>query len=99
MNDLDENGSGDAVGLHEAQEGFGGGIFGWRVGAGSEGKGGIVLPDVDVGVDEQGAGGRCCGERADGGGCDGCGDETAAVPHKALFPGGDVREVSQLVSH
>jgi hypothetical protein len=52
VDDLDEDGSGDAVGLHEFEELFDGGVFGGRMRAGSEGESWVVLPDVDVGVDE-----------------------------------------------
>ena len=45
--------------MHQVEEHLHGGIFSGRVGAGGEGKGGIVLPDVDVGVDERNVG-VCC---------------------------------------
>ena len=52
VDDLDEDGPGDIVGLHQLEKLFDGGVLGGRVGSGSEGEGGVVLPDVDVGVDE-----------------------------------------------
>ena len=53
VNDLDEDGAEDIVGVHEVEELFDGGVFGGWLGSGGEGKSGGVLPDVDVGVDER----------------------------------------------
>jgi len=53
LTDLDEYGAEDLVGLHEFEKLVDGGVFCWRSCAGCEGEGGIVLPDVNVGVDER----------------------------------------------
>jgi hypothetical protein len=58
VDDLDEHSSQDLVGLHEFEKLVDGRVFCGRIGAGGEGKGGIVLPDVNVGVDEWSG---CCG--------------------------------------
>ncbi len=83
VDDLDEDGVGDAVGLHEGEERFGRGVFGGWMRAGRERELRVVLPDVDVRVDERGdarageEGGELCR-----GGCGCCGGkEAAAVRH------------------
>ena len=91
MDDLDEDGVGDAVGLHEGEEGFGRGVFGGWMRARRERELRVVLPDMDVGVDERGdarageEGGELCG------GCCGCcgGKEAAAVRHGERVYSGD----------
>lgn len=57
VDDLDEDRAGDLVGVHEREEGLDGGVDGRDVGSGCEGEGGVLLPDVDVRVDEE----RLCG--------------------------------------
>lgn len=51
VDDLNDNGSEDIVGVHQVEELFDGGVFCGRVGSKGEGEGCVVLPDVDVGVD------------------------------------------------
>src|SRR5580704_14715266 len=41
VDDLNEDRSGDVVGLHEIEEGFGRGVFGWRVRSLREGECGV----------------------------------------------------------
>ncbi len=90
MDHLDDDGARYAIGLHEREERFGGGVAGGHVGAGRERELGIVLPDVDVGV-EDGVGrtiGFCRLPSLSGGwqttSCDGLPHETAAgqVTHR-----------------
>ena len=58
VDDLDDDGAGDSVGLHQREQGFGGGVAFGDVGARGEGEGGVVLPDVDVGVEDAVVGGH-----------------------------------------
>ena len=51
--DLDDNGADDIVGRHEFEELFDGCIFGGWFGFAGEGEFGIVLPYMDVRVDER----------------------------------------------
>jgi hypothetical protein len=82
VNDLDENGAEDLVRLHELEELVHGRVFCGRVGSGGEGKCGIMLPDVHVGVDEwRGRGWRWNGSEGCGDGC----EEAAATPHSLDF--------------
>jgi hypothetical protein len=52
VTDLHEDGAKDVVRVHEFEELFDGGIFRGRDGSSGEGKGGVVFPYVNVGVDE-----------------------------------------------
>jgi len=95
VDDLDDDGAGDSVGLHEGEEGLDGGVFGGRVSAGSEGKCGIVFEDVDVRVDEDWLrrrlrdgeqASRCKGESY--GLCSGCGEKAASIHDRDFMPEG-----------
>jgi hypothetical protein len=80
VDDLDEDGAGDAICAHEREEGLDGGVFRGWVDARGEGEVGGVLPDVDVAVDEEGGGGL--GESAERGECGGGrGEEEGAAVH------------------
>ncbi len=58
VDDLDDDGAEDVVGVHQLEELFDGGVFGGRIGSVGEGEGGVVLPHMDVRVDERGV--SCC---------------------------------------
>jgi len=49
---MDDDGAKDLIDVHEFEELFDGGIFRRRGGSRGEGKGGVVFPYVNVGVDE-----------------------------------------------
>jgi hypothetical protein len=53
VDDLDDDGAEDIIGVHEVEELFDRGVLGGWVGSRGEGKSGVVPPDVDVGVDER----------------------------------------------
>lgn len=79
--DLDDDRAGDVVGMHQVQELLDGVVFGGWGGSGGEGEGGVVLEDMDVGVDQSGSCRRSC--RRFTAGCDwqrdGRGEEASAI--------------------
>ena len=52
MNHLDDDGFRDAVGLHQVEQRFRRGVARGHVGALRERELRVVLPDVDVGIDD-----------------------------------------------
>jgi len=74
---LNENGLGNPVAFHQAQQRFRRGVALGDILAGCERKFGIVFPHVNVGIKDAIVGGCECGgsERCSHGCSDGCSDE------------------------